>query len=140
MPSMGAKLSASQSTLPPAPGSRTPAVLCGESDDHRLLLRGLLRLYRHPVIYEARTLDDLEQLTPASDPRILILDVDGGDDRWTLELAGALAQHSELRAVVILPTGDPEAERRALAAGARAVLPRPFAIQDLVRTLGRAVE
>lgn len=140
MPSLGSPRSASQSSLPRGNEGRTPTVLCGENGDHRLLLRGLLRLYRHPVVYEARTLDDLESLPSSLEPRILLFDVeDGDDDRWVAGLRLVLERHSELRAVVILPSGDSEGGSHARAAGARAVLPRPFAIQDLVRTLERAV-
>ncbi len=123
-----------------APAIRTaPAVLWGSNDDTRLLLRGLLRLYRFPVIYEARSLEDLEQLPTASEPRLLLRDLEAKGGDWSGELASALRLHTELRAVVILPPGLPAAEAEALRAGAKAVLPRPFAIREFLRVVSQVV-
>ena len=116
-----------------------PAVLWGPDDDTRLLLRGLLRLHRYPVAYEARTIEDLEQLPTSYQPRLLLMDVPVEAGHWSAELERALRVHIDLRPVVILPAGRPAAEAEAIRAGARAVLPRPFVIQEFVRAVAKAL-
>ena len=143
MSSRGSKFSPSEKSLSGAgaagPTTPIPAVVWGPNDDTRLLLRGLLRLNRHAVVYEARTLGDLELLPPSTQPRLLLVDVGADGGRWSDELARAVQLHSELRPLAILPAGRPDLEAQALRAGARAVLARPFAIQDFVRALAKAV-
>jgi CheY-like chemotaxis protein len=144
MSSRGSRFSPLEKTLADAspsgtPGAKVPAVICGPNEDTRLLLRGLLRLHRHPVVWEARTLGDLEQMPPSTETRILLLDVEAEDGAWNVDLARALQSRPGLRAVVILPVTASDAAPRALSAGARAALSRPFAIQDLVKALGKAV-
>ncbi len=116
-----------------------PAVIWGANDETRLLLRGLLRLHRHPVLYEARTIGDFDGMPPGDGVRILMVDVEGSAGDWSAELARTLERHPDLRAVVILPPRrDPASEAAAYRAGARAVLSRPFSIQELLRALERA--
>jgi DNA-binding NarL/FixJ family response regulator len=116
------------------------AVLLGTNDDTRLLLRGLLRLHHHRVVLEAKSLDDLRDLKPATGPRVLIQDVDADDDRWSEELAAALREHPEFRAVVLLPAEGGGLRAEALRVGARAVVIRPFAIRELVRLVDEAAD
>lgn len=125
------------------PGRTAPAwgaVVWGANDDTRLLLRGLLRLERHPVVFEARTLDDLEQLPESPDARLLLVDAEtSGDGPWDRALAEVLGRHPDLLAVVVLPRGASAGdEAKARAAGAKAVLRRPFAIHDLELAIGAA--
>ena len=122
----------------PRPTRVLDAVLFGTNDETRLLLRGLLRLHHHRVIHEARSLDDLAGLPPAAGPRVLLQDVDAEDDRWSEELATALRDHPDLRAVVLLPTEGGGMRAEAMRVGARGVLVRPFAIRDLVRLVDEA--
>ena len=123
------------------PGVPAPAVIWGDNEETRLLLRGLLRLHRHPVVHEATCVDDLERIPPTSGPCLLIYDVPNGEERkWAAELASVLERHPELRAVVFLPPGTPGSEAEARRLGARAVLPRPFAIQEFAQALERAIE
>ena len=122
-------------------GAHAPAVIWGENEETRLLLRGLLRLHRHPVVHEAASVDDLERLPPTSGPCLLLCDVPSGEDgRRATELASVLERHPELRAIVILPSGTPASEVEARRIGARAVLPRPFAIQEFAQALERAID
>jgi hypothetical protein len=119
----------------PAP---LPTVIWGRNEDTRLLLRGLLRLYRYPIAYEAATLDELRALPPAEVPRLLLFDAEGEPNDWYADLAAALQEHTDLRAVVILPREAASPEGKARSAGARVSLARPFAIHDLVAALERA--
>jgi CheY-like chemotaxis protein len=135
----------SEGSLPgPAPhgahSGPVPAVLWGQNVDTRLLLRGLLRLHRHPVVYEAATLEELNRLPASPEPSLLVLAVESEDGNWERDLSTALRRHPELRPVVILPRENAALEPRAIAAGARAVVIRPFAIRDLVRALTSATD
>ena len=126
---------------PRAPRSgAVETVLWGENLDTRLLLRGLLRLHRHPVVHEAASLEELNRLPPSEDPKILVVAVEPEDGGWERDITAALKRHPELRPVVILPRESAALEPRALAAGARAVVVRPFAIRDLVHALTSVVE
>ena len=122
------------------PGRTVEAVLLGRNDDTRLLLRGLLRLHHHRIVLEARTVEELEQLAPTPTPRVLLQDVDTGDDRWSDELAWALHQHPDLRAIVLLPSEGGGLRAEALRVRARSALVRPFAIRELIRLVNEAVD
>jgi len=100
------------------------------------LLRGLLRLHRHPVLLEARAPDEIGRLPISPETKVLILDAgtDGGPT-WSETLSGVLRTRADLKALVILPTSDPALETRAREAGARAVLVRPFAIRDFIEAV-----
>ncbi len=116
------------------------AVLLGTNDDTRLLLRGLIRLHRHRVALEARSVEELEELAPSSRPRVLLQDVDAEDDRWSDELKIALERFPDLRAIVLLPTDGTSLRAEALRAGASAVIVRPFAVRELIRKVVEVVD
>jgi AmiR/NasT family two-component response regulator len=122
------------------PSGLVESVLWGEDVDTRLLLRGLLRLHRHPVVYEASTLEELDRLPASTDPKLLVMAVESEDGTWDRELSTVLKSHPELRPVVILPRDSAALGPRALAAGAKVVVVRPFAIRDLVHALTSAVD
>ncbi len=117
------------------PGARpiegTPAVLCSPDPDTRLLLKGLLRLQRHPVRTESDSADDLLELDPVAEPTVLLFEIAPGADRWEEELRAIGARHPKVRSVVIAPGGGAELDDRARCAGARAVLHRPFSIREM---------
>ena len=115
------------------------AILLGQNDDIRLLLRGLLRLHHHRVVLEAHTVEELRGLPPGSRPRVLLQDVDTGDDRWSNELAWALHEHPDLRAIVLLPNEGGGLRAEAMRVGARSTIVRPFAIRELMRLVSEAV-
>lgn len=124
-------------TAPPAPV--LPAILLGGNEDTRLLLRGLLRLHRHPVLLEAPSPEGIGRLPRSDEVKILVMDVDTARDaKWADELSGILEGRPDLRAVVIFPSPDVALDSRARAAGARAVLVRPFAIHDFVEAVDSA--
>ncbi len=116
------------------------AVLLGTNDDTRLLLRGLIRLHRHRVALEARSIDELDSLVPSGRSRVLIQDVDPEDDRWSDELRFALDRHPDLRALVLLPTDGSAMRAEAIRAGASAVIVRPFAVRELIRKVVEVVD
>ena len=141
MSALGSPPSSSESSLPCTEHRvPIPADLWGRNEDTRLLLRGLLRLNRYPVVHEAATLDDLHGMPAASGPRLLVVDAETEDGPGWEDIGAALREHPELRAIVILPRGARSSEAMARAAGARALLSRPFAIRDLVTALQRAAE
>ncbi len=124
-------------TAPPA--SAFPTILLGGNEDTRLLLRGLLRLHRHRVLLEAPGPEGIGRLPKSDETKVLVMDV--GSERepsWTDELSELLRGRLDLRAVVILPSADVALESRARAAGAKAVLVRPFAIHDFVEAVDLA--
>jgi AmiR/NasT family two-component response regulator len=116
------------------------SVLWGGDVDTRLLLRGLLHLHRHPVVYEAATLEEVSRLPSSTEPRLLVVAVESDDGTWERELPSVLQRHPELHAVVILPRESAALGPRAVAAGARAVVVRPFAVRDLVNALTSAAD
>jgi DNA-binding NarL/FixJ family response regulator len=108
-------------------------VLLGGSEDTRLLLRGLLRLHRHRVLLEAQAPEGIDRLPASPETKVLILDAGTDSDHaWSQALSSILKRREDLRALVILPSSDPTLETAARAAGARAVLVRPFAIREFV--------
>jgi DNA-binding NarL/FixJ family response regulator len=116
--------------------SAAPAVILGGSEDTRLLLRGLLRLHRHRVLLETPSPEGLEGLPASPEPKVLILDAGPKtDNSWAELLASVLERRADFRALVILPASDPALESRARAAGAQAVLVRPFAIREFVEAV-----
>jgi DNA-binding NarL/FixJ family response regulator len=128
---------------PAPPGSRSgvgEAVLWGEDVDERLLLRGLLRLHRHPVVFEAATLEELSRLPAASEPRLLVVAVKAGDGTWEQDLRSVLQSHPELRPVVILPRESAGLDPQKASAAARVVVVRPFAIREFVHALTSAMD
>ena len=119
-------------------GGVTSAVVCGKNEETRLLLRGLLRLHRFRVVHEVGSVDDLDRLGTAGEPTVLIFDAESEVGAWDRELTRALGAHPALRAVVILPRGSSTSEAKARAAGASAVVARPFAIRELVEGVEQA--
>ena len=130
------KSAAGAATVTTPPATTLPAVLLGGNEDTRLLLRGLLRLHRHRVLLEAPGPEGIERLPPSPETKILVVDAGSeADPKWAEQLSGILRSRSDLRALVILPSPDVALESRARAAGARAVLVRPFAIHDFVEAV-----
>lgn len=130
------KSAAAQSATPASPTYGLPAVVLGGNADSRLLLRGLLRLHRHPVLLEAETAEGIDRLPATSGAKILVLDAGTEPDpAWAEALASVLRARPDLRALVILPRSEATLETRARTAGARAILIRPFAIREFVEAV-----
>lgn len=121
------------------PARGAPAVVLARDDDLRILVRGVLLLEGHPIALEGRTPDVLRRLDAPERPTLLLLAVDDGDERWADDLAQALRERPELRAVVLLPRGLERLSEEAERQGARAVLVRPIALAELDRALREAL-
>lgn len=106
----------------------------------RLLLRGLLRLYRFSVAHEVTTGEELLALPSLPLPTVLVVDAGSLAPSWPSELSSALRARTELRALVILPQDGASLGPRAREAGASSVIVRPFTSQDFVRAVHDAVE
>ncbi|HYA55013.1 MAG TPA: hypothetical protein VEG42_05370 [Thermoplasmata archaeon] len=123
----------------PPPGPTpvgAPALVLGGSEDTRLLLRGLLRLHRHRVLFEGPTREGIDRLPPSPETKILVLDTGPAkNDAWADELTSVLKGRTDLHALVILPSADPALEGRARQAGAKSILVRPFAIRDFIQAV-----
>jgi DNA-binding NarL/FixJ family response regulator len=120
------------------PSIRTPltrVVLMGGNADDRLLLRGLLRLHRHRVAAEIEGSDGASHLAPSDERKVLILQADSRTPDWPDQLTAALTRDPSLLAMVLTPARSAEFDRRAAAAGAHAVLLRPFAVKNLIATV-----
>ncbi|HTT15456.1 MAG TPA: hypothetical protein VMG81_06765 [Thermoplasmata archaeon] len=131
----------SSDSTPSAPARKVtgvPTALLVHDPDSRLLLRGLLRLQRYPVVFEGEHADDFERSPPTPGPKLLV--VDGGPDEaeWADDLRAILARDVEYRIVLITADRSPEFAERARARGVRCVVIRPFAIREFVRALERA--
>ena len=109
---------------------RAPAAIYRPDDDVRLLLRGILLLYRHPVTREAKLPSELARLPPES--RVLIYDVGSAAPGWSEVLAGVTRENPALPVLVLLPTGGEELAPEAERAGAQGTLVKPFATHALI--------
>jgi CheY-like chemotaxis protein len=126
--------------VPERAAGNVPAVLLVSDADTRLLLKGLLRLHRHPVTAEMSAIDELEALPPVPQPTILLVESDPAAGGWEAEVPLALRRHPLLRPVVIASERSPEIERRARAIGVRAIIARPFSIRELTGAIDAAAE
>ena len=111
------------------------AAVVGENEEQRLLLRGLLRLYHFPVVFEGAQIRDLARFVPAAGPVVLVLDIDAAVPGWEAELRAELNRHPDLRPLLLTPEPDPELARRAKQAGVRGLLVRPFGIRQFVEAV-----
>jgi DNA-binding NtrC family response regulator len=112
---------------------RAPAAIYGPDDDVRLLLRGILLLYRHPVTREAKLPSELGHLP--SESRVLIYDVGAAPTGWTDVLAGVIRENPALPVLVLLPSGGEELASEAERAGAQGTLVKPFATHALIAAI-----
>ena len=112
-----------------------PAIVIGENEDQRRLLRGLLMLNHRPVDLEAPSLESIPPLPQDGRHRTLVFVAPSGGSRWSEQLRGTLAARPELNALVLLPMDDPSTRSSAARAGARGVLGRPFTSREFKEAL-----
>ncbi len=117
-----------------------PVVLLVRDDDLRLLIRGVLTLYRYPVALEGSSPESLRRLGPLEQPTVLILDAGDGSGTWREDLAQTLRESPQLRAVVLFPAGAEASRAEAEALGARATVVRPVVLRELVAAIRAAIE
>jgi DNA-binding NarL/FixJ family response regulator len=117
-----------------------PTVLLVASPDTRLLLKGLLRLQRHPVVFEADRWDAFEQCPAPSGTTLLVVDHDPRLGDWCSNVRSILTRYPDYRAILLTPDRSPELARQAPSVGVRAVVVRPFALREFAQALATATE
>ena len=123
----------------PADPGVTPAILVGENDDHRRLIRGLMMMHHQPIALEAPSLGEVPAAAVTENARMLVFVAPTEGDAWSEELRTTLAAHPGLNTLVLLPLDAPATRSSAARAGARAVLSRPFTSRDFLDALDRLV-
>jgi DNA-binding NarL/FixJ family response regulator len=104
-----------------------------------MLLRGLLRLHRHQVLFEGDRIDLLGKIPQNASDSVLILDVNIGEEPWARAISQALRDHPRLRIVLLTPSRGGRLEEDAKRLGIQSLLRRPFAVHELVDAVaGRA--
>lgn len=121
--------------LPPRGARSPPTLVVAPDDDLRLLLRGLLALYRHRVVGEGPSLAETLSGGSAGEAVVLVYAPNPRDGDAVLHLANALRSRPDLATLVILTPEQEAARGAALEAGARAVLARPFRLRELAQAL-----
>jgi CheY-like chemotaxis protein len=111
------------------------AVLGGTSES-RLVIRGLLRMNHHRVVFEGPGPEEATKVPTQPSPKILL--VDGSlDTHWNPVLRSMQSRQPPMRVVLI--TGQrasiSDSETREL--GIAAVLPRPFTVAEFSSTMDR---
>ncbi len=110
--------------------------IVGGSEETRLLLRGLLRLYRHRVVGEGPTFAAIPPgNAPDSRPTAVVADLDLDDPEAQEALARARRDHPSLRIVVLTSHRTPRIESKAHELGADSVIRRPFAVRELMEAV-----
>lgn len=110
--------------------------IVGGTEETRLLLRGLLRLYRHEVVGEGPTFGSLPAPRPGDAPAsVAIVDLDLGDAETVAQITRAKRDHPGLRVLLLTPNRTAIASARAEEAGIDALLRRPFAVHELMDAL-----
>ena len=110
-------------------------VVVGGTEESRLLLRGLVKLFRHQIIGEASTVDALQGLSINGDPTVAIIDLDLDDAPASDALRATLRAHPLLRAILITSHRTAQAETRARALGFESLVRRPFAVHELMEAI-----
>lgn len=118
-----------------APPGRPPTVLLVRNPETRLLLKGLLLLFRYPVLLEAERPDDLAQLPRTRPTTLLLLDADTESGDWAADVRAVLEEHPDLSPILLTSVSSPETSARAAQTGIEAVLIRPFTIREFGRIL-----
>ena len=108
----------------------------GGTAESRLVIRGLLRMHRHRVVYEGPGAEENPGNSPHPSAQILI--ADGAlDPAWSQLIVGMRANTPSLRVVMItsqrITTDDPKAREL----GISAILPRPFTVAEFSTTIDR---
>ena len=110
----------------------TNVVLVGSSEETRLLLRGLLRLYRHRVMADGPTLESVAPSLDTRDPLTVIAEVEG-DAAPALEPVGQLLRdRPQIRFFLLTSRKDEAFEEAARRLGVVGFLRRPFAVHTLI--------
>lgn len=115
-------------------------VIVGGSEETRLLLRGLLRLYRHRVVGEGPSFRLPPPESPIDGrPSVALLDGELDDPELLRTLTSVRAVQPPLRIVLLTPRRTPQIEGLAREHGVDALLRRPFAVHELMEALNSAL-
>jgi hypothetical protein len=109
--------------------------IIGGSEETRLLLRGLVRLHRHRVVFEGSGPVGLRDLPAEPLGLVVLLDADVESAEWAEPIRRALRSFPGRRAILISPTRSPRIEGRAKELGFAVLLRRPFAVHELVEAI-----
>ena len=111
-------------------------VIVGGTEETRLLLRGLLRLYRHHVVGEGPTFAAASRPgAPDGAPTVALIDIDLTDPAAVASLRAAKRDNPMLRVLLLTPNRTPSVEAQAKEAGVDALVRRPFAVHELMEAL-----
>jgi len=111
-------------------------VIVGGSEEAQLILRGLLRLHQHRIVGATlQTRATLEMLRQATDP-VLLVDADMRDPTWSDFVPEARRANPATRVVLLTPSRSARLDSQAHSLGVAALVPRPFAIQELLSAVG----
>jgi len=113
----------------------TNVAIAGGSEETRLLLRGLVRLYRHKVVAEGPGPETLRELPADLVAPVLLLDVDLDQPGWTTEIVETVRRYPGTRIILLTPNRSPRVDTAARDLGVHTVLRRPFAVHQLVAAL-----
>jgi len=113
----------------------TDVAIVGGSEETRLLLRGLVRLHHHRVVFEGPNPASLGELPAEPSTLVVLVDADLEAAEWSAAIAGALRESPSRRGVLIAPSRSARIEQRAKELGFASVLRRPFAVHELVEVL-----
>lgn len=110
-------------------------IIVGGSEETRLLLRGLLRLYRHRVVADGPKFEALGAIPAAESPSVAVVDLDLDDSQRAAEMARAMKAAPTLRVLLLTSERGARAEHRAKELGVERVVVRPFAVHDLMEAV-----
>ena len=109
--------------------------IVGGTEETRLLLRGLLRLYRHRVVGEGPTFSTVRWTAGADPPSAAVVDFDLDDAEAVAALRVAKREHPSMRVLLLTPSRTASVEARAREVGVDALVRRPFAVHELMEAL-----
>lgn len=110
-------------------------VIVGGSEETRLLLRGLLRLYRHRVVADGPRFDALGSIPSGVQPSVAVVDIDLDDAHSAEEMVRAMKSIPSLHVLLLTSERSVRTEGRAKELGVERVVVRPFAVHDLMEAV-----
>lgn len=110
-------------------------VIVGGTEETRLLLRGLLRLYRHRVVADGAKFELLGSIPSDARPSVAVVDIDLDDATRAAEMAQAMKSIPSLRVLLLTSERSARSESRAKELGVERVVVRPFAVHDLMEAV-----
>lgn len=126
-------------SIPEQRGNRSRLIRIALADDHHLVREGLRlvlsRVEGFEVVGDAATHEDALDLVSAAQPDVLLLDLTFPEGDALPLLRALLAQHQNLRVLVLTMHRDSETVRQALAAGAAGYLVKGARTSELVEAI-----